>query len=321
MIYLILFFITIIISVCIVIGSLVYTRMQMGSNINKPIIIQPYSNTIVSKNYLISLAFLETPIILTVVVAITIFDLLTYSSSILLQVLPSMYLLLFSISAAMSIFYSGISLPSLFLSFGCHPQFESQFLMQFLVLSSSIQAPFIIFFVSIFYHKYYILSNINAISLFDGYFIFVLFHFLMVLIMQFALVKGISNIINQIGMLYVKYPENCKHIFILLIMQIGFLQAPFIFSFICFILLFKVFSMKFVWLYYLFSFLAFCFGINGYTVINQSSNLVTSALKNSDYKIEKNKVIMGFSLVSQILLDSRILYILLIILFSINFFS
>lgn len=79
--------------------------------------------------------------------------------------------------------------------------------------------------------------------------------------------------------------------------------------------------MKFAFLYYLFAFLAFCFGINGYAVINQSSNLVSSALKNSDYKIEKNKMVMGFSLISQILLDSRILYILLIILFAINFFS
>lgn len=321
MIYLILFFITIVISVFIVIGSLVYTRMKMGSNINKPLIIQPFSNSIVSKNYLISLAFLETPIILTVVIAITTFDLLTYTNSMLLQLLPSIYLLLFSISAAISIFYFGISLPSLFLSFGCHPQFESKFLMQFLVLSSSIQAPFILFFVSVFYHKYYLLSNINTISSYNGYLIFVLLHFLMVLIMQFALVKGISKIIDKIGILYVKYPENCKHIFILLIMQIGFLQAPFIFSFICFILLFKVFSMKFAFLYYLFAFLAFCFGINGYAVINQSSNLVSSALKNSDYKIEKNKMVMGFSLISQILLDSRILYILLIILFAINFFS
>jgi hypothetical protein len=320
-IYLILFFLTISVSVLIVIGSLSYTRMKMGEDINKPLIIQPYSNTIVSKNYLISLAFLETPIILTVVVGILVFDLFNYTGSVLLQILPSLYLLLFSLSSAISIFYSGISLPSLFLSFGSHPQFESQFLMQFLLLSSSIQAPFIIFFVSIFYHKYYIISNINTISLFNGSFTFICFHFLMLLIIQFALVKGISKIINQIGILYVKYPENCKHIFILLIMQIGFLQAPFIFAFICFILLFKVFSMHLIFLYYLFSFLAFCFGINGYTVINQSSNLVTSGLKNSNHKIEKNKLVIGFSLISQILLDSRILYILLIILFSINFFT
>ena len=193
--------------------------------------------------------------------------------------------------------------------------------MQFLLLNSSIQAPFIIFFVSIFYHKYYILSHINELSLFQGYFLFIVFHFIMLLMMQLPLVKGISKIINQIGILYIKFPENCKHIFILLIMQIGFLQAPFIFSFISFILLFKVFGMHLSLLYYLFSFLAFCFGVNGYAVINQSSNLVVSALKNSDYKIEKNKMIMGFSLISQVLLDSRILYILLIILFSINFFS
>jgi hypothetical protein len=321
MIYLILFFITIIISVLIVIGSLVYTRMKMGQNINKPLIIQPYSNNIISKNYFISLVFLETPIILTAVIGISVFDLLNYTASFLLQILPSIYLLLFSIASAVSIFYSGISLPSLFLSFGCHPQFESQFLMQFLVLSSAIQAPFIIFFVAVFYHKYYILSNIYSISLFDGSFVFVIFHFLMLLTMHFGLVKGISKIINQIGVLYVKYPENCKHIFILLIMQIGFLQAPFIFSFICFILLFKIFSMNLIFLYYLFAFLALCFCINGYTVINKSSNLIIAGLQISDHRIEKNKLIMSFSLISQILLDSRILYILLIILFSINFFS
>jgi hypothetical protein len=321
MFYVILFFITVTISVVLVIRSLAYTRMKMGESINKPLVIQPYSNAIISKNYLVSLAFLETPIILTAVVGLTVFDLLNYTGSVLLQLLPSVYLLFFSISSAVSIFYSGISLHSLFLSFGCHPQFESQFLMQSLVLSSSIQAPFIIFFVSIFYHKYYILEYINSISLFSGSFIFVCFHFLMLLIMQFALVRGISKIINQIGILYVNYPENCKHIFILLIMQIGFLQAPFIFAFICFILLFKVFSMHLIFMYYFFAFLACCFGLNGYTVINQSSNLIVSGLKNSDYRIEKNKVIMGFSLISQILLDSRILYILLIILFSINFFS
>ncbi len=319
--YLILFFIAIIIAAFLSIGSLIYTRAKMGKNINNPIIVQPYSDNIISKNYLFSLAFLETPIIFTVIVGIMVFDLLSYSFSSLLQLLPSIYLLFFSLSSAISIFYSGISLHSIFLAFGSHPQFESQFLMQFLLLSSSIQAPFIIFFVSIFYHKYYILSSINDIFFSNDYFVFIFAHFFILLIMQLALVRGISKIINQIGLLYVKYPENCKHIFVLLIMQIGFLQAPFIFSFICFILLFKVFSMKFSFLYYLFSFLSLCFSINGYVVIRQSSNLVVSSLKNSDYKIEKNKVVMGFSLISQILLDSRILYILLIILFSINFFS
>lgn len=319
--YLVIFFIIVIISVCLIIGTLVYIRMIVGRSINKPLLVQPFSSNFMSKNYLFSLIFLETPVILTAVIGISIYDLLSYTGSIILQLLPSIYLIFFSISSVITIYYSGISLPNLFYSFGLHPQFESKFLMQFLLFNSSIQAPFILFFVAIFYHKYYLLSIINDILLFKGYFVFIILHFLMLLIMQFSLLRGISKVIKEIGALYMKYPENCNYIFILLIMQIGFLQAPFIFAFISFILLFKVFSMNFIWMYFLFSFLAFCFGINGYVVINQSSNLVVVALKNSDYKIEKNKMIIGFSLVSQILLDSRILYILLIILFAINFFS
>jgi F0F1-type ATP synthase membrane subunit c/vacuolar-type H+-ATPase subunit K len=293
----------------------------MGENAYDPIIIQPYSYPIVSKNYLISLALMETPVILTVVVAVLVFDLLAFTESVLLSLLPTIYLFLFSISASLSIYFSGISIPSLLSAFGAHPQYESSFLMQFLVFSSSIQAPFIIFFVALLYHKYYILNNIDCLLLLDGHILFVICKFFMILIMQYALIKGISKIIFSASNIYINYPENAKHIFILLIMQIGFLQAPFIFSFICFILLFQVFIMKFNFLYYLFSFLAICFGISGYLVIRQSSKVVLSSLKNANYKIEKNKSIMAFSILSQVLLDSRILYILLIILFSLNFFS
>jgi hypothetical protein len=321
MIQIVLFFLIITISTCIIIGILAYTRMYMGERINSSIIDQPYSSSIISKNYLISLAFLETPVILTVVIAISVFDLFSYSNSFLLSTLPLIYILLFSCSAGISIFYSGIWVPKLLHTLGIHPQFETQIFMQFLIFSSAIQAPFIIFFISIFYHKYFMLAHFQEISLLSGHFVFIILQLCMVLIMQYALAKGISKIVDTVSSLYLHYPENSKHIFILLIMQIGFLQAPFIFSFICFILLFKVFTMPLHFLYYLFSFLTLCFGISGYLVIDQSSNVVVAALNKATYKINQNKSIMGFSLLSQILLDSRILYILLIILFSINFFN
>ena len=134
--YLVIFFIIVIISVCLIIGTLVYIRMTVGRSINKPLLVQPFSTNFMSKNYLFSLIFLETPVILTAVIGISIYDLLLYSSSIIVQLLPSIYLLFFSISSAITIYYSGISLPHLFFSFGLHPQFESKFLMQFLLFNS-----------------------------------------------------------------------------------------------------------------------------------------------------------------------------------------
>lgn len=319
MIELVLFYLAILIGVFFIINALSFVRMKMGNTLYHALIVQPYGSAVISKNYLLALAFLETPVILTVVIGILSSDFFWYHSFYLIY-MPALYVLIFSMSAAISIYSFGKHLGSFISLFGDHPQFESKFMMQFFVLISTIQAPFIIFFVGVIYHKYFLLTNLECFYLDDGFYFFTIALFLMLLIIQFALSHAISSIILLLKKIYVDYPYHVSNLFLLLIMQMGFLQAPYIFSFIIFIILCKIFYIKFYFLYYVFGILALLFALCASTVVVYSGRVVALVLDKVNFDLKKSTSLMKFALFSQILLDSRILYILLIILFGINFF-
>lgn len=319
MIELVLFYRSILIGVFLIVNALSFVRMKMGNTLHNSLIVQPHGGIVISKNYLLALAFLETPVILTVVIGILASDFFSYHSPYLIYI-PALYVLIFSISATISIYSCGRHLGSFISLFGDHPQFESKFMMQFFVLISTIQAPFIIFFVGVMYHKYFLLTNLECFYFNDGFYFFSVALFLMLLIIQYALSQAISMIILLLKKIYVEYPYHVSNLFLLLIMQMGFLQAPYIFSFIVFIILCKIFYIKFYFLYYVFGILALLFALCATTVVVHSGRVVALALDKVNYDLQKSTSLMKFALLSQILLDSRILYILLIILFAINFF-
>lgn len=320
MIELILFFISIVVGVFFIISALSLVRMKMGTQLHKSLLIQPYGGDVVPKNYLLGLAFLETPVILTVVIGILSFDFFNYHNFYLIY-MPAVYVFFFSLSAAITIFFSGCNLGYFISLFADHPQFESQFIIQFLVLISTLQAPFLIFFVSLIYHKYFLIYNMRLFYFEDGFYIFTIALFSMLLMIQYFLSLAISRVIKLLKKVYIDYPYNIHSLFVFLIMQMGFLQAPFIFAFIVFIILGKIFYFKFYFLYYVFSLIAILFGIVAGSVVYSSGKIVAVTFDKLDHNVSKNISLMKFVLVSQLLIDSRILYILLIILFGINFFN
>lgn len=318
MLNLIIYFVAIVLVVFFLVITITYVRSKIGMAVYSPLIIQPYSGNIIKKNYFLSLALLETPIILTAVCSISFYDLIFFDGLFFLSWIPFIYLFFIGIASAISIYFTALSMPNFFSIFGAHPQYESSLLMQFLILCSSLQAPFIIFVVSLFIHKSYFYGNFHLFSNQKYILIFLVIHFLFLLLVQYGVMRSIKNIVNQLCVLYEWFPENIKNIFIVLIMQIGFLQAPYIFSFIAFLLLMQVYIMVDVRAFLIFSVFALAFGAIGYTIVSQSGNTVQSALKSANFNISRNKSIFNLSVLSQIFLDARILYILILLLVSLS---
>lgn len=296
-----------------------FVRKRITNALYANINLQPYSSKLISKMHILAMAFLETPLVLSIVLSILSFDLLYYANE-YICFLPVIYIFVIFISALITIYYSGYYIGSLISVASLHPQYESKLMIQLFLFLSTLQAPFIILFVLILYNKYYLLSQIDMLFFNKWFFIFIGSLYFMMLIMQFALCQAINKLLFYIKDFYNKYPAQIGKILFLLIMHMGFFQAPYIFGFIIFIILSKFFLVSMNYLYSVFSLLVLFFGVIGSVIIYQSGNAVHSSIKKLGPTLEKNKKIMHFTLLSQIILDSRILYILLIILFSFNFF-
>jgi hypothetical protein len=319
--YVILFFVSIIFAVFLLAIVLTRARQRISNTVYDPILMQPYSSGIMSKNSLVGMALLETPIILTVVMILSVYDFLLYESIPFFSFLPFFYISLFACSAAITIYYTAKSISHLMSLFSYHPHYEGKFAMQLLLFISSFQVPFILVFVSLFYHKYSMIMALKKIFMSSDLFVFVFVHLFVLLLGQKILSKGVSEVSLAVSHLYRYYPENSLNILNFILMQIGFLQAPFIFCFISFMILFKVYFFKVKFLYFLFSVVFLAFGIVAYLIIDRSTKVAKESIVQGSYSIEKNKKMLQFSLISQIILDSRILYILLILIFAINFFN
>jgi len=305
-----------VLSICTV---LALARKRITNILYYDITIQPHSANIISKMQLLAMAFLETPFVLSIVLVILSFNLAS-SLNVYIAFLPSVYAIIIFTSAVITIYYSGYHIGHIVNLASIHPQYESKLMMQLFLFLSTIQAPFIILFVILLYNKYSLLGDVSNIF-FDNYFlVFIISLGLMLLIMQYSLCMTIDKLIWYIQAFYQKYPGQIGALVFLLIMHMGFFQAPYIFSFIVFIILSKFFVVPISGLYSTFSFLALLFSIIGSRVIIQSGKIVHTAIAKFTPILETNKKIMQFALLSQIILDSRILYILLIILFAFNFF-
>lgn len=314
-----LFYCVIACGVVLICMALSLARKRITNLLFNNIVIQPQSSPIVSKMHILAMAFLETPFVLSVVTAIINYDLLFYENF-YISFLPIIYVGLIFLSSAITIYYSGKHIGSIVNLTALHPQYESKLMIQLFLFLSTLQAPFIILFVILLYNKYNIINNISIIF-FNHYFLLFIFMLgSMLLIMQYSLCQAISTLIFHTKTIYEKYPAQIGQLVFLIIMHMGFFQAPYIFSFIVFIILSKFFTIHIYGLYAIFSLLGLLFGITGSIIIYQSGKIVHTAIKNLTPFLDKNKKIMQFALISQVILDSRILYLLLIILFALNFF-
>lgn len=311
----IIYLIGVVVLVFILVVIVSYVRSKFGSTIFSPLIQQPYSENSIKKNYFLGLAFLESPLILAFISAISFFDLVCIEMPQIIFV-PFIYLVFVGVSAGMTIYCNGMSMKYFFSVFGAHPEYEGSLFMQLLLFSSAIQAPFIVFIVSLFIHKNYFYCYLDLVNPYTIFFVFI--HLFVLLFVQYGVMKSIQRIIKELSILYISFPANIKSIFVPLVMQIGFLQAPYIFSFVTFLLLLQVYTMIKVYSMIVFFFLAAFFSLIGFTIANQSGYIVATALQQSNHNILKNRSIMNLAILSQILIDARILYILIIILLSIT---
>jgi hypothetical protein len=315
----VLFYSIVSLGILIVTSIISYVRSKITNLIFADVIAQPQKYTVTTKMQFLAMAFLETPLILSIIISILSFDLLSYDN-IFITILPAIYSGLILISAAITVYYSGYYIGHLINVATTHPQYESKIIIQLFLFLSTLQAPFIILFVVLLYIKYYIINNIQGIFFNTFLWAFLISLGSMLIIMQSMVCKAISKLIFYLKKIYLQYPGHIQQMILLLVMNMGFLQAPYIFGFIVFILLSKFFTIHIPLLYILFSFLALLFGFTGAVIIRQSGNIIHTVIKNFTYDMTKNKKVMQFAIVTQILLDSRILYILLIILLVLNFF-
>jgi F0F1-type ATP synthase membrane subunit c/vacuolar-type H+-ATPase subunit K len=311
------FFIAILLGASCVIGALAYVRSKMTENLLPVIVEQPASGRQVTDSFLVMLALLETPPILSVVIAIFSYDLMSYAN--VVNLFPSLYLVLFSLASAINVYFTGKALARFGELLGNHPRYESKFITQMVVFSSSLQVPLILFFVAIVYHKYYILGLLGVLSFSYSLLFFFIAHFLPFVLVQYGLLRGIYSVIDALTSFYFFYPEKSKDYFLLIIVQIGFLQAPFIFAFIVFLLLFKVYLIGSSLLYIIFGFISLVFSSMACFVIGQSSCVASSACLSSSHDNSVNKKIFNIALFSQAFLDARVLYVFFIFLLSLRF--
>ncbi len=298
-----------------------YMRGKLGSKIFRPLVIQPYAGNVIKKNYFLGLAFLESPLILTDISAISFSDLLEISAQgrEIITLIPFFYTILSGVSAAISIYFTGLCMYYFFKIFGAHPQYDSSLLMQLIIFSSTLQAPFILFMVSLFIHKSFFFA-LTAVQMQEAsYFIF--FHLTLLLFVQFGVMRNIKKILKELSFMYRAFPEYIKELFITVLMQLGFLQAPYIFSFVCFLLLLQVYAKVYVYKVFIFSSATFLFSFIAYLIINSSGKIASTAIKNIDEKEKKNTSLINTSLLAQIILDSRIIYMLVILLIFISTIS
>lgn len=288
-----------------------FVRAKLGSKIFQPIIIQPYAGNSIRKSYFLGLAFLESPLILSAIGILSFADILAFSAISGLTIIPCLYTILTGASATISIYFTGLSMHHFLKAFGAHPQYDGSLLMQLLILCSALQAPFIIFIVSLFIHKSFLFASPHALSCQDQCFIF--FHLSLLVIVQFAVMRSIKKIITALARVYMWFPSYIKQLFIFIVMKIGFLQAPYIFSFVGFLLLLQVYAKLYLYKGIVFSIVSFSFSLIGYSIATESGNIATTAIQTIESDIKKDRSTLNTSLLAQILLDSRILYILILL--------
>lgn len=295
-----------------------FIRGKLGSKIFRPLVIQPYAGNAIRKSYFLGLAFLESPLILTAISAIVFSDLLNNRllGSNIISFIPFFYTILAGMSAAISIYFTGYCMYHFLKIFGAHPQYDSSLLMQLIIFSSTLQAPFILFMVSLFIHKSFFFSlDISSINS-SSYFVF--FHLTLLLIVQFGVMRNIKKILRELSFMYRSFPEYIKDFFVTVLMQLGFLQAPYIFSFVSFLLLLQVYTKIYMYKAVVFSLSTFLFSTVGYLITNNSGNVVVNIIKNIDQKEKENNGLINTSLLAQIILDSRIIYMLIVLIVFIS---
>ena len=211
----IIFFFSILAGVFFVISALAYVRSKMTKNLLPALVEQPAGGKQVTDSFLLMLALLETPPVLSVVIGVFSYELMSYTS--VVNLFPSIYLILFSLASAINVYYTGKALVRFGSLIGTHPSYESTFITQMVVFSSSLQVPLILFFVAIVYHKYYILGLLEILPFSYALLFFVVAHLFPFVIVQYALVLGIYNILDALSHFYSLYPQKSKDFFLFIL--------------------------------------------------------------------------------------------------------
>ncbi len=302
--------------VILVVSAISFVRAKLGSKIFRPLVIQPYAGNAIKRSYFLGLAFLESPLILAAITVLSCSDLLYLDSGTIVSLVPFFYTLIVGVSAAISIYYTGMSMYYFFSVFGSHPQYDNALLMQLIIFSSSFQAPFILFIVSLFIHKafYFSLAFEHVGS--SGYFVF--FHLLLLLIVQWGVVKNMQKIMKEVSSMYRSFPFYIKDFLVAVLMQIGFLQAPYIFSFVTFLILLQMYTKIYFYKALLFSLITILFACVGFIVAEYSGSIAATAMKSITSINKKNNTILNASFLAQVILDSRIIYMLVLLLVFIS---
>lgn len=306
----------------IILLGIIFFILKSQSNINNLIedgmLIQPYSVKSLKKEQFVILVLLEAPIILTSVLIFFLYSIIGYQ-------IPYFYILIFSyifsvgLTSCFTIIKYNDGVKFFIKAFSAHPQKSSSFANKLILSLSLLQAPLIVVIVSIFVNiiniNNFLSINHNIISL-ENIFIASLSVFL-VSIASVGAIIGIGKITESYAKKNIFYSISSEKNFINLILGIGLVEAPFIFSFITSLFILKIifkittYVIPIIFLTLAFAFVAFFTSYKSGLISAKGFDLV-------DENMNKNKILFSITILGQILLDARILYmfILLIIFLS-----
>jgi F0F1-type ATP synthase membrane subunit c/vacuolar-type H+-ATPase subunit K len=307
------YYIGIIISTAAITWAISYSRAIVNDSMQNGMLFQGYAFNVLKRNYLIIFAIFETPIILVAVMIIYLYNF--FSSS---YIYLSIFLLASIISIALVSFFTALFYhkPSerFLSSIAAHPNLGGLTSGQLILCLSLIQTPLLITLISIIINCIFlndvlikdIFIPINKILILSS-------NVLLVAIASSGSVIGMQEIIQKYANINIFYPSVSEKNFLNLIISLGLIEAPFIFSFIINLLIVGLIDLPNNNILWIFVFVPLIFGIVAGYAAYQSGVVAARGFSFISENEEKNKKIRTIALFSQIILDSRVLYMFVII--------
>lgn len=266
---------------------------------------QPYAAFILSKSHGILQALFEAPLFLTAVCA----SYVVISSSINSDMkMWSIVFLLFGlgVSALATIHYSAKPAKEFMKAFAAHPDYAPGIFNTVLVFVSLMQTPFIFSLVSIFLAVMKIqdaCSN-QAIGV-------IMLAPVLVCFAAWGALRGMSLAIVSLSQVAVYAPHHFKSGLGKIFISLGLIEAPVLFAFLVSLLCMTL-NMPYAGTFFIVGFLIFLFIITAIQVSYSSASIIASEIAHwySNYGLKDS--LSRISLLAQIFLDARILYMFIV---------